>query len=329
VRLLAIVAALGAAAGTAAAQPESHKPDGPGVPWNMHKKGRELAKQWRQDGDRKKLEEAARLFKEAYKLGGQPLAECDLGLALHYLGEDSRAQVRLNSCMPRLAAEGADKVAAYRGIADEVASALRTGYVSVDIVSTPPGAIVTLSSFPPDETVLAPTLVWLKPGNHTFVAHLDGHVDASFSVDITDAEAADHVRKEWRVTLEPIHGTNDDKKEPDLIVPVTVDTPAPRSRTSAYATLGVGGALLAGGAVVHVLGRSVRSDLSMLSGDAYDEKLGTWHVYQRATIGLYATGAITTGIGLWLYTKAKTPAPIAVTPASEGAGAMVWLFSTH
>ena len=26
---------------------------------------------------------------------------------------------------------------------------------------------------------------------------------------------------------------------------------------------------------------------------------------------------------------AKTPAPIAVTPASEGAGAMVWLFSTR
>jgi hypothetical protein len=327
VRLFGIVAALGIVAGTARAQPQGDKPDGPGVPSTLHRKGRELAKQWRQDGDRKKLEEAARLFKEAYVLGGEPLAQCDLGLALHYLGEDSRAQVRLNSCMPRLEAEGADKVAAYRGIADEVASALRDGYVSVDIATTPPGAVVTLSSFPPDETVLAPTLVWLKPGQHTFVAHLDGHVDASFTVDITDADAAAHAKKEWRVTLEPLGD-----REPAHMVdaPATmVDTPPRRSRTSAYATLGVGGALLAGGAVVHVLGRGVRSDLSMLSGEPYDDKLGTWHVYQRATIGLYATGAITTGIGLWLYTKAKTPAPIAVTPASEGAGAMVWLFSTR
>src|SRR5688572_30869252 len=165
----------------------------------MHKKGRELAKQWRQDGDRKKLEEAARLFKQAYKLEASPVVECDLGLALHYLGEEGRAHARLTSCMPRLAAEGADKVAAYRGIEDEVNRALQNGHVAVDISSSPPGAIVTLSAFPPDETVLAPTLVWLKPGKHTFVAHLDGHVDATFAVDITQSDADNQTRQAWRV----------------------------------------------------------------------------------------------------------------------------------
>ena len=63
-----------------------------------------------------------------------------------YLGEDGRAHARLTSCMPRLAALGADKVAAYRGIEDEVNAALRTGHVAVDIVTTPPGAIGTASS---------------------------------------------------------------------------------------------------------------------------------------------------------------------------------------
>lgn len=321
--------ALGVATGSALAQPASPEPEGPGGAWTLHKRGRELARQWRGDGDRSKLEEAARLFKQAYQLGGQPVAECDLGLALHYLGEDGRAHARLTSCMPRLAAEGPDKVASYRGIEDEVAAALRIGHVAVDISSTPPGAIVTLSSFPPDETVLAPTLVWLKPGKHTFTAHLDGHVDATFAVDITDADAAGHVRKEWRVKLEPQPKQTGDQDPIVVVPPPVVDTPEPRSKTPAYATLATGGVLLAGGAVLHVLGRDVRGELATLSGQAYADKLDMWHTYQRTTIGLYAAGAVTTGVGVWLYLRAKTPAPIAVTPAAEGHGAMVWLFSTR
>lgn len=314
--------ALGAAAGTAHAQPQ-------GVP--LHERGRELAKEWRRDGDRKKLEEAARLFKEAYRLDGSPLMECDLGLALHYLGEDGRAHARLTSCMPRLAALGADKVAAYRGIEDEVNAALRTGHVAVDIVTTPPGAIVTISAFPADETVLAPTLVWLQPGKHELSAHLDGHVDATFAVDLTENDVATHARKEWRVRLEAKEGGGGDAGGGggSEAVPPVVDAPRPRSKTTAYATLAGGGVLLAGGAVVHVLGRDVRSDLAALSGDAYDEKLKTWQTYQRATIGLYATGAVVTGVGVWLYLRAKTPAPVTISPTAEGKGAMLWVFSTR
>lgn len=317
-RLLLIAVALGAAASTADAQPSPESPE--------HKKGRELAKQWRQDGDKTKLEEAARLFKQAHQLGGSPVAECDLGLALHYVGEDGRAHARLISCMPRLAAEGADKVAAYRGIEDEVAAALRTGHIAVDIATTPPGAIVTISAFPPDETVLAPTLVWLKPGKHTFTAHLDGHEDASFAVDLTANDATTHARKEWRVRLKPITTSTNPERDPE---PPIVDTPEPRSKTAAYATLAAGGVLLGGGVVVHVLGRDVRRELATLSGQAYQDKLDTWHTYQRAMIGLYAAGAVATGVGVWLYLRAKTPAPVTVSPTSAGRGAMVWVFSTR
>jgi hypothetical protein len=323
VRLLLIVVALGAAAGTAFAQ------QGQGS--KLHDQGRELAKEWRRDGDRKKLEEAARLFKEAYKLDGSPIMECDLGLALHYLGEDGRAHARLTSCMPRLAALGADKVSAYRGIEDEVNAALRTGHVAVDIVTTPPGAIVTISAFPSDETVLAPTLVWLKPGQHAFTAHLDGHVDASFEVELSENDVTTHARKEWRVRLEPkesVGGGGGGGGGGDEMPPV-VDTPKPRSRSAAYATLAGGGVLLAGGAIVHVLGRDVRSELATLSGDAYDDKLPEWQTYQRATIGLYATGAVVTGVGLWLYLRAKSPAPVTMSPTAEGKGAMIWVFSTR
>jgi hypothetical protein len=328
VRVLLIVVALGAATGTALAQ------QGQGS--KLHDQGRELAKEWRRDGDRKKLEEAARLFKEAYKLDGSPIMECDLGLALHYLGEDGRAHARLTSCMPRLAALGADKVSAYRGIEDEVNAALRTGHVAVDIVTTPPGAIVSISAFPPDETVLAPTLVWLKPGQHTFTAHLDGHVDATFAVDLTENDVTTHARKEWRVRLEPKGGAGGGDGGGagggggggDEMRPI-VDTPQPRSKSAAYATLAGGGVLLAGGGLVHVLGRDVRSELATLSGDAYDDKLPEWQTYQRATIGLYAAGAVVTGVGMWLYVRAKSPAPVSVSPTAEGKGAMIWVFSTR
>lgn len=322
-RLLLIAVALGAAAGPATAQPSQGAA--------LHDQGRDLAKEWRRDGDRKKLEHAARLFKEAYRLDGSPIMECDLGLALHYLGEDARAHARLTSCMPRLAALGADKVAAYRGIEDEVNAAVRTSHVAVDIVTTPPGAIVTISAFPPDETVLAPTLVWLKPGSHTFSAHLDGHVDATFALELTEADVQTSARKEWRVRLEAkaSEGGGDGDGGGGGAPPPVVDSPRPRSKTTAYATLAGGGALLAGGAVLHVLGRDVRSELAKLSGDEYQVKLDEWHTYQRGTIGLYAAGAVVTGVGVWLYLRAKTPAPVTVSPTAEGTGAMIWVISTR
>jgi len=332
VRLHSIALALGVAAGSAAAQPAPPAPTGPGDDATLHQRGRELAKQWRQDGDRAKLEEAARLFKEAYELGGSPVIECDLGLALHYLGEDSRAHARLTRCMPRLAADGPDKVAAYRGVEDEVTAALRVGHVAVDIVTTPPGAIVSISAFPDDETVIAPTLVWLKPGTHTFTARLAGHDDASFPVELTAQDVASRTRKEWRATLTASSPTRPLEPQPPIdedVIVGPVATPSRRSRTAAYVTLTAGVVLLGGGAVVHVLGRDVRSELAMLSGDAYQDKLPTWQTYQRTTIGLYAAGAVATGIGAWLYLRAGTPAPVMVAPTAEGAGAMVWLHATR
>ena len=330
------------AAGSAFAQPAPSPPPPQPSPDSAaaekHARGRQLARAWRADKDTTKLDEAARLFKEAFQLTGSPLYECDLGLALHYLGEDARAHARLTSCMTRLAAVSPDKVAGYRGVDDEVATAVSTGHVAVDVATQPPGAIISVSSFPSDETMLAPTLVWLRPGTHTFTAHVDGHVDVNWTVEVSEADAAARARKEWRVKLDPTPvnlgggggdgggggGGGGDGEPPPL-----VDRPAPRSKTVAYATLASGAALVAGGGVLHYLGRDARADLEGLpAGDEYDRKVDRWHAYQRGTIGLYAAGAITTGVGVWLYLRTRTPAPLAVTPTPEGRGAMVWLLST-
>ncbi len=332
-RLLLIVAAVGATARSAAADPDppAPQPAPPDSAATLHQRGRDLARAWRHDHDRAKLDEATRLFKQALALGDSPLIECDLGLALHYLGEDARAHARLTRCMTRLAAVSPDQVAGYRGVEDEVGAAVSRGHVAVDIATSPPGAIVTISTFPADETVLAPTLVWMRPGAHTFTAHVDGHLDASWTAEISDADAATRARKEWRVKLDPrpaVTGAGIGPGVDGELPGGFVDPPRPRPRRAAYLALATGGALLAGGGVVHVLGREVRADLATLSGDAYEAKLSTWQAYQRATIGLYAAGTIAAGLGVYLYLRARTPAPLTVSPTPEGDGAMIWLFST-
>jgi hypothetical protein len=182
--------------------------------------------------------------------------------------------------------------------------------VPIDIVTTPPDAVISIDTFPDDETLIAPTRVWLPVGRHTLRAQLDGRADATWSTEVTEADARDPAPRSWRATLRP------------ATTPTSPARPR-RSRTPAYVTLGAAGALLAGGAVVHVLGRDVRSELATLSGDAYDDKLDTWHLYQRSTIGLYAAGAIAAGVGTWLWLRAR-PLPVTVGPAGADGGVMVW-----
>lgn len=314
--LPALVAVSVGTVGRAAAQPAPTADE-------LHQRGRARAKEWVQTKNPTAIAEAAALFKQALALGDSPLIECDLGLALHYLGEDSRAHARLTRCMPRLAAVSPDKVAGYRGIEDEVAAAVAKGHVAVDIATSPPGAQITISTFPADETVQAPTLIWLRPGTYTLTAHVDGHVDVSSTIEITEAEVAARARETWRAKLDPrpVEVVRDPEPE---VPPGLVERPA-RSRTPAYISLAVGGALLAGGGVMHYLGREKRDHLATLNGEAYQAYLPTWQTSQRATIGLYAAGAIATGVGAWLYLR--TRAPIAVSPTPEGDGAMVWVFS--
>ena len=164
---------------------------------------------------------------------------------------------------------------------------------------------------------MTPSLVWLPVGEHTLVAHVDGHDDAREVITIATDDLG-KARRQWRVTLAR------------SAVPLRLDPvagPTRPSRTPAYVALGVGGAFLLGGAVVHVLGRSVRDDLAGLSGDAYDDKLPSWQRYQRATIGLYAGAAVAVGVGAWLWRRSATAPSVSVSSTPGGPGAMVWFIA--
>lgn len=277
----------------------------------LAERGRLLARAWLQSHDANKLTEATALFKQSLALADDPEVECDLGLALFYLGQPARAQARMTRCLPRLAAANPDRIVRYRRVEPEIAAAVARDHVPIDIVTTPPDAVISIDSFPDDETLIAPTRVWLPVGRHTLRARIAGRADATWSTEVTDADARDPAPRSWRATLRP------------AATPTSTERPR-RSRTPAYVTLGAAGALLAGGAVVHVLGRDVRSELATLSGDAYDAKLDTWHLYQRSTIGLYAAGAVAAGVGTWLWLRARRPPAVTVGPAGAEGGVMVW-----
>ncbi len=278
----------------------------------LHARGRELGKRGFQQNEPEALRAAAELFKQALARDDVALYACDLALALHYLEAYARANALLARCLPRLAATAPERLGDYRAVESENAAAVARGHVAIDIVSTPAGATVSVSSFPTDEYVIAPTVVWLAPGSHTLVARAPGRDPVSVSYEVTPADVAPTTgtsgppRRTWRPTL------------------TAAGAALRRSRTPAYVGLGAGGALLAAGGVVHFLGRDVRAELATLSGAAYDRKLETWQRYQRSTIGLYAAGAIATGVGAWLFLRARSPVAVTVAPNAEGDGATVW-----
>lgn len=233
-----------------------------------------LAQAWLKSHDANKLTEATALFKQSLALADDPEVECDLGLALFYLGQPARAQARMTRCLPRLAAANPDRVVRYRKVEPEIAAAVARDHAPIDIVTTPPDAVIPSTQLPRGRD--------LDCADPRVVAGRAPH----------PARPARRPRR--RHLVDRGHRGRRPRPGPAgrgaTLRPAATPTSAARprrSRTPAYVTLGAAGALLAGGALVDVLGRDVRSEMATLSGDAYDDKLDTWHLYQRSTIGLW------------------------------------------
>lgn len=315
-RALAAMMAVMIGATSAGAQPNPAVPTGRAK--ELHDKGVAHGRAWSLTNDLRELEAAVTSFKEALALGDSALIECDLAFALRHTNQPSRALVLFARCIPRLATIDAKLVETYRIYEKELLSTIALTHVAVDLTTTPTGAVVSISSFPADETVVTPSLVWLPVGEHTLVAHVDGHDDARETITIEPAELG-QARRQWRVALARTAAV----LPPPRLEPV----PTRRSRTPAYVAFGVGGAFLVGGAITHVLGRPVRDELAGLSGDAYDDKLPSWQRYQRATIGLYVGGAVAVGVGAWLFQRSATAPTVTVSSTPGGPGAMVWFIA--
>jgi hypothetical protein len=265
-----------------------------------------------------KLREAITLYKQAFALDPHPAYQCNIGLAYRLLDDLPRAHAMYSSCLVRLGARKPDAVPAMRAQLDEVEGMLPEKHVVVDVVTMPAAATLWASTLAEDETLVAPTTIWLPAGEHRITATASGYQVAEETVTVTAEEVAGHDKKKLRIEMK------EKPREKDI---VTVETEVPTGRrTAARIALIGGGAALLGGGVMHFFTYRTRQDLAELTGDAYQSKLPTFKTQRAVTIALYGAGAAAVVTGaILLKLSPRHGERVGVSPAPSGDGAMVWL----
>lgn len=312
---LIVVGLAGVARADAAPEPEG--------PPDFIERALQLAQEGAAEGDHDKLAEAIRLFKQGYELNPHPVILCNIGQAYRVIGMLPRAHMMLSECMRRLPAVQPTAVASFRPVLDEIETLLPETHVAVDVVSTPTGARLGATVFADDETVQAPSVIWLPEGVHAITASFPGFADSRQDVTITAEDVAGHPRKSVRLELQPVDaGRVERDVEPE-------PAPAPRDsrRTIGWISLAGGVALLAGGGVMHAVAYDTRKDLvAGLSGDEYRQTRKTFETQRAVTLSLYGVGAAAAVTGaVLLYLSPRRRDRVRIEPAPGGDGATVWL----
>jgi len=257
-------------------------------PEELRAKGQQLAK----DG---RFTEAIDSFKASNKL--EPRASNDCLIALAYTRRElwPQAEIFLDQCHRRASAQ--DPLPDWVPMADQqLAERLaNVNVAAVEIKVEPAGTDVMLavSSFAPDE-LFEPRTIHLPPGHHVIVATATGYERTQQTIDVTDTTP-----QTVTVTLRrPGEG---------VVAPVPAPVPTRSSKDSKvpFVVIGAGAGLLAVGAAVHLfVFKPVRDDLQRASDANNDVE---WRrlspKFDRAritTIGLYAAGALTVGVGVIL-----------------------------
>ena len=146
---------------------------------------------------------AAGRFRAAYAADPQPYMLCNVGVAFRRADDLPRAQLYLAQCLGRVT--DPKFPASWRAVLTETEALLAAGdFAPVDVTPTPPTAIVTVSTFDPDDTIIGARLVWLPLGVHTLRASADGHVAADVAIELrARAPRAVRIDLERTPTVEP------------------------------------------------------------------------------------------------------------------------------
>lgn len=192
-------------------------------------------------------------------------------------------------------------------ISDELSRALETrGFVEVSVAVEPNDAEVWID----EGHFRGGRAVWLPPGTIEVRAEASGYVPHREQV--TAAAGA-------RVAIQL-------SRAAPLVPDAKITRPAPRaSRTGAWiSTLG-GGALLAGGAVFHVLAVRTRDEANgVLATSPRFATLDERFVRERAVaVAGYTIGAGAVALGIWLFTRERTESRVGVA-ASPHEVAVTW-----
>lgn len=309
------------------------------------KRGFVLAKQGRANKDPNKLRAAIALFKRSFELDASPLGQCNIGLAYFDLKRLPQAHLFLGDCLNRLGATKPKFVSTMRNFHGQVEQALRAaGFYPLDVRTEPSGASVSVNSFAADETFRAPRLIWLDRRDHQFTARLPGYVTATTPLAMSAARSRFPLVIHLKRALRPEPAIEPGSKDPARQVeppakPIAIDydtRPAPRGALP-LVTLSAGIFALAGGGVMHAIALDKRAELeAMEAGPARDAAVSTFEKQRFAVIGLYAAGAVSTGLGIYLYSRKRKlirverKTMVLVGPASDGsAGATLWVRGSY
>jgi hypothetical protein len=264
--------------------------------------GEQLAKDSR-------FSEAIDKFKAADKL--QPTASHACLIALAYTRRElwPQAEIFLARCHERATPQ--DPLPDWVPVAEQqIAERLATANVAaVTIEVSPPTAeaVLTVSSFAPDET-FAPRTIHLPPGRHVIMASAEGYPPAEQEVVIENKDPK-------RVTIALL------KLRPDLplLSAPPVDKPA-RIESSWSKRLVIGGLVVGGAGLVATGLMSYEYFAAKTSAADWDSHIDTYRTSRIAAISLLAVGG---GLAITGYLLHRSDESAAVAAAPLPGGAMI------
>jgi hypothetical protein len=252
-------------------------------------------------------------FKQADAKRPRAKHACLIGLAYTRRELWAEAEVFLSVCKQRAntddpAPDWLDE--AQRTLAEKLSAA---GAAPISITVEPPEAIalVSVSTFAPDET-FAPRTIHLTPGSHTISAAAPGFKPAKQEITIASGAPAD-----VRLVLVPEH-------------PRATPPAATHSRVPLY-VIAAGAAVALGGLAFDQFALQPAADkLNVKDNYQYElipkSDFDTFHTRRDVTIGLFATGAALIVTGAVLnYTVFRDREPVRVGAAIAPGTAMLTL----
>ncbi|MBV8758377.1 MAG: hypothetical protein JO257_13915 [Deltaproteobacteria bacterium] len=245
-------------------------------------------------------------FKQADAKEHSAKHACLIGLAYTRRELWSQAEIWLDRCKAR--SNASDPLpdwfaAAQAQLADKL-KGVDTAALAIDVSPPDTPALISVSSFPPDET-FSPRTIHLVPGTYVITGSVPGQPVATETVTVK-LGADNHVTLTFK---------QPEKVQPPPPPPPVVVSPHPRSSLPKYLLIGAGAAGTVG-IVFHVLASGERSDLQHANDindpNAWQAHSGPFERDRAIAISCYSAAVIAAGVGLWLrHGDEDAPAPTA------------------
>lgn len=276
-------------------------------------KGQELAKQ-------SEYTQAIAVFKQADAKRPRAAHACMIGLA--YMRREAWPQAELFLALCEKRAVPGDQPPDWIDQAEQqLAQKLSAAQIPAVTILVSPGNIgarLTVSSFAPDE-VFDPQTIHLAPGKHVIEVTAPGYRTEHKEITVQAGQPQ-------TVTFEL-------QREKAAVGTFTPPPPGKETPPRSAGTSKV--PWIVAGAGVTLVGISIVYDIAAVvpahrqletaeTGAAYDFYAGDWRAKRNTTVGLFAVGAITAGIGIALHYTVYKDGP-QITPQVSDHGAAVVL----